>query len=250
MLMPWMRAKAQEPDEPDPHDPAWADQIAALIAELRRDGIHDERVLDAIAAVPRERFVPDHLREFAWANVALPIDAGQTISQPYIVAAMTSALRLRPDDRVLEIGTGSGYQAAILAYLAAEVCSIERHTELAEIARATLRDLGIVNVEILVGDGTRGWPDASSFDRMIVTAAGPDLPAPLLAQLSPDGGRLVVPVGPHHGDQRLLLVTSDHGALRRDDLGPVRFVPLIGQEGWHPAERRPSPPNDPPKTSE
>jgi protein-L-isoaspartate(D-aspartate) O-methyltransferase len=202
-----------------------------LLAELRHDGIRDERVLEAIAAVPRDRFVPAHLREFAWENVALPIDAGQTISQPFIVAAMTSALQLRPDDRVLEIGTGSGYQAAILAYLAAEVCSIERHPELADIARATLRAAGIDNVTILVGDGTLGWPDAPPFDRMIVTAAGPELPPPLLHQLSPNGGRLVVPIGPHDGDQRLLLVTSDGGELSRHDLGPVRFVPLIGQEG-------------------
>ncbi len=235
--MPGMRANDQEPDAHDPHAPSREQQIAALLDELRHDGIRDERVLEAIAAVPRERFVPDQLRTFAWANVALPIGAGQTISQPYIVAAMTSALRLRPDDRVLEIGTGSGYQAAILASLAAEVCSIERHAELAEFARETLRDLGIENVAILVGDGTRGWPGAPLFDRMIVTAAGPDLPAPLLAQLNPDGGRLVVPVGPHDGDQRLLLVTSDGGTLRRHDLGPVRFVPLIGQEGWQPAER-------------
>jgi protein-L-isoaspartate(D-aspartate) O-methyltransferase len=232
MRMPWMRSNDQ--DAPDRRTPSREDQIAALLDELRHDGIRDERVLAAIAAVPRERFVPEHVREYAWANVALPIDAGQTISQPYIVAAMTSALRLRPADRVLEIGTGSGYQAAILAHLAAQVCTIERHAELAEIARATLRDLGITNVDILIGDGTQGWPDAPPFDRMIVTAAGPDLPAPLLDQLNPDGGRLVVPVGPHDGDQRLLLVTSDEGALHRHDLGPVRFVPLIGKEGWRP----------------
>lgn len=235
-----MRANDQE--TPDRPTPSREDQVAALLDELRHDGIRDERVLAAIAAVPRERFVPEHLREYAWDNVALPIDAGQTISQPYIVAAMTSALQLRPDDRVLEIGTGSGYQAGILAYMAAEVCSIERHAELAERARSTLRDLGIGNVRILIGDGTQGWPDAPPFDRMIVTAAGPELPPPLLAQLNPDGGRLVVPVGPQDGDQRLLLVTSDAGTLRRHDLGPVRFVPLIGREGWHSAERGASSP--------
>ena len=207
------------------------ERIEGLLAELRRQGIRDERVLAAIARVPRERFVPEASRGEAWANVALPIAAGQTISQPFVVALMTQALALRGLERVLEIGTGSGYQTAILAELAAEVVSVERHTELAAAAESLLRQLGYPNVEINVGDGTTGWPDRAPYDRIIVTAAGPRVPPPLLTQLRPDGGRMVIPVGEPH-DQQLVAVERHGEQTREYPLGPVRFVPLIGRAGW------------------
>ena len=207
------------------------ERIAALLAELRRQGIADERVLAALARVPRERFVPEAVRPDAWANVALPIGAGQTISQPYVVAIMTAALRLRGPERVLEIGTGSGYQTAILAELAAEVVSVERHASLAAGAAALLRDLGYANVAVHVGDGTTGWAEAAPYDRIIVTAAGPRVPPPLLAQLNPAGGRIVIPVGEPH-DQMLVAVERDGEQIHEQPLGPVRFVPLIGRAGW------------------
>ena len=208
-----------------------AGRIAALLADLRRQGICDERVLAAIGRVPRDRFVPEAERGEAWANVALPIGAGQTISQPFVVALMTEALALRGPERVLEVGTGSGYQTAILAELAAEVVSVERHPELATEAEPTLRQLGYHNVAIHVGDGTTGWPDAAPYDRIIVTAAGPRVPPPLLAQLHEDGGRLVIPVG-EPDDQQLVVVERQGDRTRERRLGPVRFVPLIGRAGW------------------
>ncbi|MEA2583469.1 MAG: protein-L-isoaspartate(D-aspartate) O-methyltransferase [Thermomicrobiales bacterium] len=205
--------------------------IAALLAELRRQGIRDDRVLAAIGDVPRERFVPTASGDQAWANAALPIGAGQTISQPYIVALMTAALRLSGDERVLEIGTGSGYQAAILAALAAEVVTVERHASLAVAAESLLRDLGYDNVRVVVGDGTIGWPECAPYDRIIVTAGAPRVPAPLIAELSQDGGRLVIPVG--EPDNQVLLVVERHGDRTTEQpLGPVRFVPLIGRAGW------------------
>ena len=208
-----------------------AEQIAALLAELRRQGIRDERVLGALGQVPRDRFVPEENRAEAWANAALPIGAGQTISQPFVVALMTEALALRGPERVLEIGTGSGYQTAILAELAAEVVSVERHAELAAGAERLLRELGYRNVAVHVGDGTAGWADAAPYDRIIVTAAGPRVPPPLLAQLRADGGRMVIPVGEPH-DQHLVVVDRDGDQTRETSLGPVRFVPLIGRAGW------------------
>ncbi len=220
----------------DDQDPSWgqderAERIAALLAELRRQGIRDERVLGALGQVPRERFVPEENRAEAWANAALPIGAGQTISQPFVVALMTEALALRGPERVLEIGTGSGYQTAILAELAAEVVSVERHAELAAGAERLLRELGYRNVAVHVGDGTTGWADAAPYDRIIVTAAGPLVPPPLLAQLRADRGRMVIPVGEPH-DQHLVVVDRDGDQTRETSLGPVRFVPLIGRAGW------------------
>ncbi len=207
-----------------------AGRIAALLAELRRQGIGDERVLGALGRVPRDRFVPEEIRHEAWANAALPIGAGQTISQPFVVALMTEALGLRGPERVLEIGTGSGYQTAILAELAAEVVSIERHARLAEGAAALLRELGYGNVAIHVGDGTTGWPAGAPYDRIMVTAAGPRVPPPLVAQLR-DGGRMVIPVG-EPDDQHLVAIDRDGTETREQRLGPVRFVPLIGRAGW------------------
>jgi protein-L-isoaspartate(D-aspartate) O-methyltransferase len=206
-------------------------EIATLIHELERQGIRDDGVLAALARVPRERFVPDAFRDEAWENVALPIAAHQTISQPYVVALMTQALRLSGTERVLEIGTGSGYQTAILAELSAEIISIERHEMLARAARGLLRNFGYINVTIHVGDGSRGWPDGAPYDRIIVTAAAPDLIPAFLNQLVPLGGRLVIPVGAHT-EQQLIAVERHGQEVREQHLGPVRFVPLVGSEGW------------------
>lgn len=198
--------------------------------ERRSGEVHDPRVLDAMATVPRERFVPEALRDQAYAERALPIGSGQTISQPIVVAIMTAALEVAPGDRVLEVGTGSGYQAAVLRRLGAEVITVERIRELAERARRTLEELGIDGVEVHCGDGSLGWPDGAPYDGIVVTAGGPRVPEPLLAQLA-DGGRLVMPVGPR-GDERLLRIRKHGVTTTREDLGPVAFVPLVGAEGW------------------
>lgn len=210
--------------------------LQELLAELRRMNIHDERVLAALASVPREEFVDPGDRDRAYENVALGIGSGQTISQPYVVALMTQALALAPTDRVLEIGAGSGYQAAVLARLAAEVISIERHAALGAEATRRLAALGIANVAIYVGDGSLGWPAAAPYDAIIVTAAAPAVPVPLLQQLTPAHGRLVIPVG-SSDDQNLLLVRRDGDRHSTTDLGPVRFVPLIGAAAWGSPER-------------
>ena len=199
--------------------------------QLRERGIADQRVLDAMAAIPRERFVGSVQEPWAYADEALPIAAGQTISQPYMVARMTELLAPRPDDLVLEVGTGSGYQAAVLAWLGARVISIERHAELAETARARLADRGYADrVEVRVGDGTLGAPDRAPFEGIIVTAGAPSIPASLREQLV-DGGRLVIPVGPRDR-QELYLVIRDGDEWREIDAGPCLFVPLVGAEGW------------------
>ena len=199
----------------------------ALAAFLRSEGITDERVLGAIARLPRAAFVPEGLRGDADADRPLPIGHGQTISQPFIVAYMTEQLRLAGPERVLEVGTGSGYQTALLALLADEVFSIEVVPELAERARALLvGTLGHLNVRLRTGDGSLGWPEEAPFDRIIVTAAAPEVPAALLAQLAP-GGRMILPVGPVLDAQVLRLVVRgrDGVPIERDLLG-VRFVPL------------------------
>lgn len=206
-------------------------RITALVTALRRQGIRDERVLGAIARVPRDDFVPQPCRAQAWENVALPIASGQTISQPYIVALMTAALLLRGGEHVLEIGTGSGYQAAILAELGCHVITIERHRSLALAATQLLRQLGYDSVQVMTGDGTTGWPAAAPYDRIIVTAGAPQVPKPLLDQLHPHGGRMVIPVG-EASDQTLLVIERHGDQIIEQTLGPVRFVPLIGQAGW------------------
>jgi protein-L-isoaspartate(D-aspartate) O-methyltransferase len=197
---------------------------AALIAELR-PYVADERVLDAIASVPRERFVPPPLRDRSYENCALSIGCGQTISQPLVVARMTEMLDPRPDDRVLDVGTGSGYHAAVLATLARHVWSIERHGRLSRRAARSLAEAGIDNVTLIVGDGTRGLPEAAPFDAInVAAAAGDHIPQALEEQLGV-GARLVVPV--ETGDQRLFVVHRTLRGLERKGLERVRFVPLV-----------------------
>ena len=200
-------------------------------SQLRLRGIRDERVLAAMGAIPRELFVPPSDRSNAYVDAALPIEAGQSISQPYIVARMTELLAVRPGDRVLEIGTGSGYQAAILASLGARVVSLERHAELADEARRRLELLGLADaVEIRVADGSLGDPTGGPFDGIVVTAAAPSIPEALLDQLA-DGGRLVIPVGPRDR-QRLVVVTRHGNEWEQQSDGEVVFVPLVGAGGW------------------
>jgi protein-L-isoaspartate(D-aspartate) O-methyltransferase len=200
--------------------------------QLESRGIHDSRVLAAIAAVPRHRFVDAALRSRAYGDHALPIGGGQTISQPFMVALMTQALELAGGEKILEIGTGSGYQTAILAEFTPRVFSIERDTELARGAAATLRELGYANAILKTGDGSLGWPEHAPFDRILVTAGAPAIPPTLLAQLA-DPGRLVVPVGDREL-QTLELVERRGGQITRRRLVDCAFVPLLGQEGWSP----------------
>jgi protein-L-isoaspartate(D-aspartate) O-methyltransferase len=196
---------------------------------VERD-IWDERVLRAMRQVPRHRFVPPELQSAAYQDHPLPIGFGQTISQPYIVAYMTQLLDLRPEDRVLEIGTGSGYQAGVLSRLASQVYTVERIPELSERARRILGELGYTNIEYRVGDGGYGWPEAAPFDAIIVTAAAPETPAPLIAQLA-EGAHLVIPIGPT-GYQDLLRLTRHGDHIRTERLSPVAFVPLVGEHGY------------------
>lgn len=206
-------------------------QRQQLIESLCKAGIHDTRVLDVIANTPRERFVDEACYEWAYADRALPIDMGQTISQPLVVAIMTQALHLTGQERVLEIGTGSGYQTAILSQLAAYVYSIERHQRLACQAAGHLIDTGLHNISIYVGDGSLGWPDQAPYNRILVTAAAPNVPAQLVAQLK-IGGLLVIPVGGQER-QELRVVQRVPWGIQFYSLGSCVFVPLVGQEGWH-----------------
>jgi len=201
-------------------------------SELRILGIKDEAVLHALRTVPREQFVPQELREFAYRNTPLPIGSGQTISQPLIVAYMAEALELAPTDRVLEIGAGSGYAAAVLSRIAQEVFTVERHGELAESARERLAQLGFRNVRVLHGDGTLGWPEHAPYDAIVVAAGGPGIPAALQRQLRV-GGRLVIPVGLDENSQKLIrVVRRGDEEFEYDEMGAVRFVPLVGEAGW------------------
>ena len=210
-----------------------AEREAMVERQLKRRGIRDERILDAFRAVPREAFVDAATAHLAYGDHPLPIEAGQTISQPYIVALMVEAAGIGPTDRVLEVGSGSGYAAAVLGRLAARVIGMERQPELVEIARRRLERLGASNVEILQGDGTRGWPGDAPYDAILAAASGSHVPQPLLEQLA-EGGRLVMPVGKPDWVQQLVKVSKGPGGkLRRENLGGVRFVPLIGEEGWH-----------------
>lgn len=209
-----------------------SERAAMVERQVARRGLADPAVLDALRAVPREAFVPEELAPHAYEDSPLPIAAGQTISQPYVVALMAAALELRPEDRVLEVGTGSGYAAAVLAELAGEVYTIERHAELAESAAERLRAIGRGDVRVRHGDGTLGWPEHAPYDAIVVAAGGPEVPAALLDQLAP-GGRLVIPIGSTPRLQRLVRVRrTAAGDLEREDLGGVRFVPLVGEAGW------------------
>jgi len=200
--------------------------------QVARRGVNEQRVLEAMRQVPREAFVASGMEEFAYEDSPLPIAASQTISQPYIVALMVEAAQIKPGDRVLDVGTGSGYAAAVLSRLASRVYSIERHRELAESARRALGKLGYANVEVRHGDGTLGWAEAAPFDAILVAAGGPEVPEALRRQLK-IGGRLVIPIGERGGVQQLVKVVRDgEDRFHEEDLGPVTFVPLIGAAGW------------------
>jgi protein-L-isoaspartate(D-aspartate) O-methyltransferase len=206
--------------EPDRED----ERRRMIATQLRARGLEDEDVLAAMARVPRHLFVPEDVSAFAYADEPLPIGRGQTISQPYIVAYMTEALKLGREDRVLEIGTGSGYQTAVLAEVAGEVWTVELVEELSLRAQAKLESLGYGNIHFQVGDGSAGWPEASPFDGILVTAAPESIPAALEAQLA-QGGRMIVPVG--LGSQELILVERRGNSFRKQRLLGVRFVPLV-----------------------
>ncbi len=204
----------------------------ALVARLRALGVlHDARLAEALAAVPRHLFVPASLAAEAYGEHALPIGAGQTITQPANVARAVELARLDASDRVLEIGTGSGYQAAVLSRLARWVFSLERIPELAEGAKRLLSRLGVTNVSVHVFDGTYGWREHAPYDAILVAAAAPDVPAPLVDQLKP-AGRLVVPVGPASGQRLLVVRRLPNGRTRTEDAGPAAYVPLVGRFGW------------------
>ena len=199
--------------------------------QIQARGVSDERVMQAMLEVPRHRFVSAGQRVLAYEDQPLPIGYGQTISQPYIVAFMIEALGVTGRDRVLEIGTGSGYAAAVLSRIAAEVFSIETVAPLAEGARKTIKELGYDNVRLRTGDGTKGWSEASPFDGILVSAGAPVVPESLVNQLSP-GGRLVIPVGDRVDQSLKRLIRAPDGKLLEENLAIVRFVPLIGDEGW------------------
>ena len=216
------------------HDAFRSQHIAMVELQLRSRGIKNDRVLRAMDQVPRHEFVPESLRADAYADMPLPIGGGQTISQPYIVAAMLEALQVRPSDRVLEIGTGSGYMTALLCELAAEVLTIERHEQLAGRARGVLEALGYPNVRIIVADGSMGYRPAAPYDRIIASAAAPLIPPALIEQLA-EAGRMVIPVGPPH-TQQLQLVRKIGGEANVTVLDPCRFVPMIGEAAYRPQE--------------
>jgi protein-L-isoaspartate(D-aspartate) O-methyltransferase len=199
-------------------------------AQLRHGGIRDERVLEAMGKVPRERFVTPALERDAYADVPLPIGSGQTISQPYMVATMLEALELQPTDHVLEVGTGTGYQAALLGELAADVWTMERHAELAERASRTLQELGYRNVHVIHGDGSLGLPQHAPYDKILVAAGAPTIPQSLVAQLA-NGGILAVPVGAR-AEQLLHIVRKTAAGIVTSAKVRCSFVPLVGAEGW------------------
>jgi len=210
---------------------------AMIRRQLIARGIDEARIIDAFRAIPREEFIGREYRALAYGDHPLPIEAEQTISQPYIVALMIEAAEIKPGDQVLEVGAGSGYAAAVIGQIAAHVVAIERQAELVPIARERMNRLGIRNVEIVEGDGSLGWPAKAPFDAILAAASGSHVPQPLLDQLAP-GGRLVMPVGEARSIQELVKTTRHaDGTLTRDTLGAVRFVPLIGQEGWSDAGR-------------
>ena len=209
-----------------------AEREAMVERQLRRRGISEPDILDAFRAVPREAFISEDYAHLAYGDHPLPIEANQTISQPYIVALMVQAAAITHGDTVLEVGAGSGYAAAVVSRIAARVVAIERQHDLVEIARQRLERLGYSNVLIVEGDGTRGCPDKAPFDAILAAASGSHVPSALIAQLAPNG-RIVMPLGEPGLPQELVKVTKqDDGILKQENLGGVRFVPLIGEEGW------------------
>jgi protein-L-isoaspartate(D-aspartate) O-methyltransferase len=209
-----------------------AEREKMVSRQIKGRGIHDEAILQAMRTVPREAFVMDNYRRFAYDDTPLPIPASQTISQPYVVALMIRALRLKTTDRVLEIGTGSGYAAALLGQIVVEVHTVERLKQLVTFARQNLAALDYDNVYVHHDDGTLGWPDKAPYDAIVVAAGGPEVPQTLKQQLL-IGGRLVMPVGSSERRQHLICMTrEDESNFRRTNLGAVAFVPLIGEEGW------------------
>lgn len=215
-------------------DPYLELRRAMVEAQIRRREISDERVLSAMESVPRHEFVPAQYKGKAYEDEPLPIGAGQTISQPYIVAAMTAALQLTGGETVLEIGTGCGYQTAVLSLLAEKVFSVEWRPELARSAEENLKRLGFLNVQVCVGDGSQGLSEFAPYDAILVAAAAPSVPSPLADQLN-QGGRMIVPVGTEE-HQRLLLVTRRDNTYSTEKRDSCRFVPLLGQYGWKPWE--------------
>jgi protein-L-isoaspartate(D-aspartate) O-methyltransferase len=211
---------------PEPAEPGLAQKKLRLLMELRRAGIGDTKVLGAIEKTPRERFVPAAFEDQAYENIALPIGHGQTVSQPFIVALMTEALLPGARCKVLEIGTGSGYQTAVLARLCRRVYSIERHRELLRDAELRFAELRLTNIVCRVADGGKGWPEQRPYDRVIVTAAAAEIPAALADGLAP-GGILVIPIGAEHQDQRLVRIRREEHGFSTEELAPVRFVPLV-----------------------
>ena len=211
-----------------PKPPAADESVGRMefLLSLRQRGISDPAVLRAMDEVQRENFVDEEFSQAAYADQALPISCGQTISQPYVVAYMTEQLGLRPHHRVLEVGTGSGYQAAILSRLAAQVITVERYRTLAELARSRFESLGYANITVRLGDGLTGVPEFSPYDRILVTAAAERIPESLTDQLAQDGV-IVLPLGPHQEAQRIVKLTKMNGSLKREDLIWVRFVPLL-----------------------
>lgn len=201
-----------------------------VLTQLERRGIHDERVLNAMRKVKRHHFVEPAFRDRAYDDTPLPIDEGQTISQPYVVARMTGLLEIQPTDKALEIGTGSGYQAAVLAELCHKVFSIERHMNLLQKARQALDEQGYANVVLKQGDGTIGWAEFAPFDKIIITAAAPKFPKTLFSQLK-DGGLMVFPMGEKRTQDLVLVQRSGEEAMMKE-VGQVAFVPLVGREGW------------------
>ena len=224
--LPWRRGN--EPGSSDMTEPAGDESVDRMefLLSLRRRGISDAAVLRAIDAVPREKFVLPEFSDAAYADQAMPIACGQTISQPYVVAYMTERLELTREHRVLEVGTGSGYQAAVLSQLVGEVITVERYRTLAERARETLADLGYDNVTVIVGDGLNGVPEHAPYDRIIVTAAAESIPQTLVDELA-EGGLMVLPLGEHDGPQRIVKLTRGKEGVTRQDLIWVRFVPLL-----------------------
>jgi len=223
-----------QPSGGEPNGDAFATGRQMMVREqIEARGVRDPRVLEAMRQVPRHLFVPDDVRDGAYGDHPLPIGHGQTISQPYIVALMSELGRIEPGAKVLEVGTGSGYQAAVLDAIGAEVFSIEILESLAERAAATLKELGYDRVRVRHGDGYLGWPEEAPFDAILITAAPPTIPEPLERQLKP-GGRLVAPVGRH--DQTLVVLTRTEQGLDRQDIIPVRFVPMTGEAQRHEEE--------------